>query len=285
MPASRWHSNPSDLFDWIDEKDAELLDLFMPSIFARFSQKNDEAEQNAPQLEPSEVVEPATEIIPILPLRGVVVFPQTAVPLTIGQPRSIKLVDDVVAGNRFVGLVAAKDPNLETPGPDDLYRVGTLATIHRLLRAPDGTIRLLVQGVERFRLVEFTQTEPYLMARIERYPETVETGIEIDALARNARDQFGAIAELIPSFPRELIGSITGIEDPLQTVYSITNFQRIELDEAQSLLKSIRSRKNSANWSISSSARRKCFNLGKKSRTRRVPRSIKSNVIISCANS
>lgn len=237
MPASRWHSSPADLFDWIDENDAELLDMLMPSMYARFSQKQDEVEQPASQLEtPKAEAVPAPEIIPILPLRGVVVFPQTAVPLTIGQPRSIKLVDDVVAGNRFVGLVAAKDPNLETPGPDDLYRVGTLATIHRLLRAPDGTIRLLVQGVERFRLVEIAQTEPYLMARIERCPETVETGIEIDALARNARDQFGTIAELIPSFPRELISSITSIEDPLQTVYSITNFQRIELDEAQSLL-------------------------------------------------
>jgi ATP-dependent Lon protease len=237
MPASRWHSTPADLFDWVDENDAELLDMLMPSIFARFSQKKDEPDPTTdPRPESPEEAAPAPEIVPILPLRGVVVFPQTAVPLTIGQPRSVKLVDDVVAGSRFVGLVAAKDPNLETPGPDDLYRVGTLATIHRLLRAPDGTIRLLVQGLERFRVLEFTQTEPYLMARIERFPETVETGIEIDALARNARDQFGAIAELIPSFPRELIGSITGLEDPLQTVYSITNFQRIELDEAQTIL-------------------------------------------------
>ena len=182
------------------------------------------------------MTEASPDIVPILPLRGVVVFPQTAVPLTIGQPRSVKLVDDAVSGTRFIGLVAAKDPNLESPGPEDLYTIGTLATIHRLLRAPDGTIRLLVQGVERFKLVEFTQTEPYLMARIERLPETVETGIETDALARNARDQFATIAELIPSFPRELVGSITGIEDPLQTVYSIVNFQRIELDEAQKLL-------------------------------------------------
>src|SRR5512133_3732532 len=173
MPASRWHSSPADLFDWIDENDAELLDMFMPSIFARFNQKQqDEVKQpdNSQSENPEEQISLTPEIIPILPLRGVVVFPQTAVPLTIGQPRSIKLVDDVVAGNRFVGLVAAKDPNLETPGPDDLYRVGTLSTIHRLLRAPDGTIRLLVQGVERIKILEFTQTEPYLMARIERYP-------------------------------------------------------------------------------------------------------------------
>jgi ATP-dependent Lon protease len=236
MPASRWHSNPAELFDWIDENDAELLDMFLPSIFARFNQKKDEPEKTNPQAPSPEVIEAAPEIVPILPLRGVVVFPQTAVPLTIGQPRSIKLVDDVVAGTRFIGLLAAKDPNLETPGPGDLYSIGTLATIHRLLRAPDGTIRLLVQGVERFKLVEVTQTEPYIMAHIERLPETVETGIEIDALARNARDQFAAIAEFIPSFPRELVNSITSVEDPLQTVYSIINFQRIELDEAQTLL-------------------------------------------------
>jgi ATP-dependent Lon protease len=238
MPASRWHSNPAELFDWIDENDTELLDMLMPSIFARFNPNKSENANVESQAIPDvpEVIEQTPEIVPILPLRGVVVFPQTAVPLTIGQPRSIKLVDDVVTGTRFIGLVAAKDPNLETPNPEDLYTIGTLATIHRLLRAPDGTIRILVQGVERFKIVEFTQNEPYLMARIERIAETVETGIEIDALARNARDQFATIAELIPSFPRELVGSITGIEDPLQTVYSIVNFQRIELDEAQKLL-------------------------------------------------
>ncbi len=236
MPASRWQTHPAELFDWIDENDAELLDMLMPSIFTRFSQKKEPNEPDDTQLETPDEMTTAPEIVPILPLRGVIVFPQTAVPLTIGQPRSIKLVDDVVAGDRFVGLVAAKNPELETPGPADLYGVGTIATVHRLLRAPDGTIRLLVQGVERFRVVEFVQTEPYLMARIERTPETLETGLEIDALARNARDQFSTIADLIPSFPRELVTSITAIEDPLQTIYSIANFQRIELEEAQTLL-------------------------------------------------
>ncbi len=237
MPASRWHSNPVDLFEWIDENDAEMLDLFLPSIFMRFSDNKDDVTKTDPEpVSPIEEIAITPEIVPILPLRGVVVFPQTAVPLTIGQPRSVSLVDDVVAGNRLVGLVAAINPELETPGPDDLYRVGTLATVHRLLRAPDGTIRLLVQGAERFRIVEFTQTEPYLMARIERIPEIVEDGLEMEALARNAREQFTAIADLIPSFPRELVSSITSIDEPLQTVYAIANFQRIELADAQELL-------------------------------------------------
>src|SRR5262245_17589406 len=95
------------------------------------------------------------EELPILPLRGLVVYPQTAIPFTVGQPRSMKLVDDVVAGNRLIGLVTAKNPELETPGPDDVYEVGTLASIHRLFRAPDGTIRLLVQGLARIKIDDY----------------------------------------------------------------------------------------------------------------------------------
>ncbi len=176
------------------------------------------------------------EELPILPLRGVVVYPQTAVPLTIGQPRSIKLVDDVASGQRLIGLVTSKDAETENPGPDDLYQIGTVAMIHRLFRAPDGTIRLLVQGTGRFRILDFTATEPYLKARVEAAPEVEEQGIEVDALARNVREQFVHVADLMPSIPKELATSINAIEDPLQTAYTIANFQRMELEEAQQIL-------------------------------------------------
>ncbi len=165
-----------------------------------------------------------------------VVYPQTAVPLTVGQARSIRLVDEVVASDKLVGLVAAMNPELETPGPNDLYKVGVIATVHRLLRAPDGTVRLLVQGLPVSGWREFVTEEPYLKAKIIQVPETVETGLEIDALARNARDQFQQITQMIPSFPEELVTSITSLEDPLQTVYTIANFQRIDLKDAQELL-------------------------------------------------
>jgi len=175
--------------------------------------------------------------LPILPLRGVVVYPQTAVPLTIGQPRSIRLVDDVVAGdNRLIGLAASKNPEIEVPEPNDLYPIGTVAVVHRLFRAPDGTIRLLVQGLSRFRLGEFLELDPYLRANIELIPETVEQGIEIEALARNAREQFEKIAEMITSIPRELVASVLSLEDPLQTAYTIANFQRMDLKDAQEIL-------------------------------------------------
>src|SRR3990172_4054111 len=234
MPASRWQSSLNDLYQWIGDSDDELLSMIMPTMFSRFSKK-DPGSPDPESAQDSELNK-SPELLPIPPLRGVVVFPGTAVPLTVGQPRSIKLVDEVVAGDKLVGLVAARNPELETPGPNDLYRIGTIATVHRLLRAPDGTIRLLVQGMERFRVGEFIEEEPYLKARIELAPEEVEKGLEIDALGRNARDTFQQITQLIPSFPEELDGSITSVEDPLQTAYTIANFQRMDLKDSQEIL-------------------------------------------------
>ncbi len=94
----------------------------------------------------------------------------------------------------------------------------------------------LIQGIARFRLGEFTQIEPYLKAKIQLIPEVQETGLEIEALARNARNQFEHISELVPSIPRELVSSISSLEDPLQTVYTIANFQRMDPNESQEIL-------------------------------------------------
>ncbi len=231
MPASRWQTSMAELMDWIGQADEELK-LFVPSVLPGIGKAEDSGEAQESTLEHPKY----PDVLPILPLRGVVVYPQTAVPLTVGQARSIRLVDDVVASDKLVGLVAATNPELESPGPKDLYKVGVIATIHRLLRAPDGTVRLLVQGMDRFRLVNFVAEEPYLKASIELAPEKVEEGLEIDALARNARDQFQQITQMIPSFPEELVTSITSLENPLQTVYTIANFQRIELKDAQEIL-------------------------------------------------
>ncbi len=176
------------------------------------------------------------EELPILPLRGLVVYPQTAVPLLVGQPRSVRLVDDVVAGDRLVGLVASHDPELEEPGPDQIHRVGTLAAVHRLFRAPDGTIRLLVQGLARIRIEEYTAEQPYLKARATAIPETVEEGIEIEALKRSIGDQFRRLGELVSSIPGELLSGTLSIDDPLQLAYTIATYMRMSLEDAQELL-------------------------------------------------
>jgi ATP-dependent Lon protease len=230
MPASRWQTSMAELFDWMGQADEELR-MLVPPMIAGLGKKEGTADETAAGEGPK-----YPDVLPILPLRGVVVYPQTAVPLTVGQPRSIRLVDDVVAADKLVGLVTSMNPELESPGPKDLYQMGVIATVHRLLRAPDGTVRLLVQGLDRFRVAEYIAEEPYLKAHIQLAPETVEEGLEVDALARNARDQFQQITQMIPSFPEELVTSITALENPLQTVYTIANFQRIDLKDAQELL-------------------------------------------------
>ncbi|GAP21154.1 ATP-dependent protease La [Leptolinea tardivitalis] len=239
MVASRWNANLKEILNWFEDENMiqNLGDLFLGLSLSDTNNlvKTEENPIENPESGNDGVLS-IPETLPILPLRGLVVYPQTAVPLTIGQPRSIRLVDDVVSGNRIIGLVTAKNPELENPGPEDLYSVGTVAIIHRLFRTPDGTIRILIQGISRFHLGEFTSLEPYLVAKITPATEVVSESLETEALARNARDQFEHIAKMIPSIPRELVDSITNISDPLQTAYSIANFERMELADAQAIL-------------------------------------------------
>lgn len=107
------------------------------------------------------------DVLPVLPLRDTVAFPSAVIPLLVGQERSVKLVDDAMRANRLLILTAQKSPEVRPPGPNDIYHIGTAAVIQQLFRAQDGTIRLLVQGIERVRLLDFVKTEPYLIARIE----------------------------------------------------------------------------------------------------------------------
>ncbi len=235
MPASRWNVDPSEIFLNLDIEADDYEEISLDNE-DDLQTTNELTEQAITKTEASTTEIQLPEILPILPLRGLVVFPQTAVPLTIGQPRSIRLVDDVVTGDRLIGLIASKHPELDSPGPTDLYKVGTVGIIHRLFRAPDGTIRLLVQGLFRFRTLDYTATEPYLQAKVEAMPDAPEDGLEIEALARNVRDQFSHIAEMIPSLPRELVASIESITDSLQTVYTVANLQRMEISDAQEIL-------------------------------------------------
>ena len=176
--------------------------------------------------------------LPILPLKNTVVYPISIfLPLVVGQPRSIELVDDVSEGNRLVALVALKDPDIDEPRPEDVFRVGTAAILHRLFKAPDGTIRIFVQGLERIRLREFVQTEPYLKASIEVIPEIVEDeDVEVEALMRNVADLFRRFAALVPALPEELMMAALSTEDPRQLVYLVANYVRMDMSAAQEIL-------------------------------------------------
>ena len=236
MPAEKWNIDIREIVEWMINGEQEFNEMLMDFDLEDngFSAQQPEGTSDGEKPEDIEVEYPS--VLPILPLRGLVVYPQTAVPLTIGQPRSIKLVDDALSSNRWIGLVTSKFTEKENPNPSELYEYGTAAIIHRLFRAPDGTIRLLVQGIARFKIKKFTQEKPYIMAEVKSAPEKVEKGLKIEALTRNVRDQFVSIAEMIPSIPRELVATINSLSDPMQVAYNIANLQRMELPQSEAIL-------------------------------------------------
>src|SRR5215467_2521019 len=117
--------------------------------------------------------EPLPDALPVLPLRETVTFPDTLTPLAVGQERSVKLVNDVLGANRMLAMVAARDPEDEEPGPKDLYEVGVVGVVARMLKVPDGTLRILVQGTQRVGIDGWEREQPYLVARVSERPDAV----------------------------------------------------------------------------------------------------------------
>jgi len=152
-----------------------------------------------------ELISQVPEEIPILPLRNTVAFPYIVMPLAVGIPRSIKLIEESDQTGRIIGLVAMKDPAIEVPDSTQVYDVGTVAIIHRVMKADDGTLTVFVQGLERFRVVEWVAEEPYLKAKIELMPDIIEGSVVEEALRRNLLDIATRLAELIPQFPDEAV--------------------------------------------------------------------------------
>jgi ATP-dependent Lon protease len=174
--------------------------------------------------------------VPVLPLRGTVVFPMTVVPLAAAQPRSLRLVDAVASGDRNVALVLQTDSEKEGAGPDDVYEIGTLATIHQLMRVPDGSVRLAVQGVRRIRIRRWVTEEPYLTAVVQPIPEIEEDDLETKALMRSTVELFQRLVSLVSNLPDELITAALNIDEPLQLVYLISTNLRMEAQDRQHLL-------------------------------------------------
>src|SRR4051812_7236028 len=206
------------------------------------------ADVETPQLEVVEIpdvedlatsTEPLPDALPILPLRETVTYPDTLTPLAVGQERSIKLVNDVLSGNRLLAMVGSKDPENDTPGPDDLYGVGVAGTVARMMKVPDGTLRILVQGSERIRILDYVTEQPYLVARIEEMPEVIEESTELEALTRNVQSTFSEIIEAIPYLPEELQLAVANLDDPSALSHLIAGALRISSEEKQELLEQV----------------------------------------------
>ncbi len=183
--------------------------------------------------------EPLPDALPVLPLRETVTYPDTLTPLAVGQERSIKLVNDVLSGNRMLAMVASKDPENEAPGPADLHDVGVAGSVARMMKVPDGTIRILVQGGERVKLTDYVAETPYLVARIEPLPDVLESSPELEALTRNVQNTFSEIIEQIPYLPEELQLAVTNLDDPAALSHLIAGALRIASEEKQELLEQV----------------------------------------------
>jgi ATP-dependent Lon protease len=182
------------------------------------------------------VEEPVENVMPILPLKETVVFPDSMIPLAIGQERSIRLVDEAVANDRPIALVTSREGDDEAQSADDLYSVGTAAVIHKMIRVPDGTLRILVQGLRRVRLTRIVHDDPYLVGEFEEQPDVITREKEIAALARNVETLFSRIIALVPYLPDELQLAATNAEDPSALANLIATTMRLKTSEKQELL-------------------------------------------------
>src|SRR5215467_9637508 len=126
------------------------------------------------------------DVLPVLPLRGIVIFPNQIHPFLVSRPASLRLIEDVGQASRVIGLSAQKNPEEENPAPEGLFQRGTAVRILKMLKYPDHSVRVLVQGIARIELLEFVQREPYFTARVSRLPDQVAPSKELDALQAHA---------------------------------------------------------------------------------------------------
>jgi len=179
------------------------------------------------------------EQIGVLPLRDTVTFPDMLIPLNVGQERSIELINEVLRGDRSIVMVASRKPDVESPGPEDLYSVGVIGVVARMMRLPDGTLRVLVQGGQRVRIEGWTSTEPYLVAEIAEAPDVVKQTNELIALMRNVQQTFTNIVGQVPYLPEELQIMVANVEDPSALTHLIASALRLRTDEKQALLEEL----------------------------------------------
>jgi ATP-dependent Lon protease len=177
---------------------------------------------------------PAT--LPVLPLKETVVFPESMTPLAIGQDRSVRLIEDVVSGDRLLALVTVRNEEADPPGWDDLYDIGTAAIVHKMIKVPDGTLRILVQGLRRIKLERRVQGEPYLVGEFSELPDELEESREVEALTRNVQGLFARIIGLVPYLPEELQIAAANVDDPSALCNLVASTLRLKTEEKQLLL-------------------------------------------------
>jgi len=172
----------------------------------------------------------------ILPLQDSVLFPNTVMPLAVTKPHGIKLVEDALKASVPIGVVALKDRDASPPAPDDVYTVGTVAIIQKMIKVPDGTLRCIISGTVPFTITEFTRAEPYLVGKVEQLEDQATDSDELTALSRNIAAQYTRLLAFLPSAPKELELEVNNIADPNLLSYFIASTMRLDTGEKQAVL-------------------------------------------------
>ena len=174
--------------------------------------------------------------LPILPLRNTIAYPFAILPLVIGVPRSIELIEDALQGDRLIGLVAMKDPSIPEPQPDQIYSIGTVAMVSQVTRTSRKTLQVVVQGIERFKIIKWLETEPYLNASIVLSPDEIEAGLELDALQRSLHDLAKEIVALSPHLTDQTGDFLNQVEDPRYLVYLVAANAALKVEDGQKIM-------------------------------------------------
>ncbi len=177
--------------------------------------------------------------LPILPLRDTVVFPHIVTPLVVAREKSVQLINDVIAGSRILGLVAQRDAEVEEPGYEDIFKYGCAAIILRMLKFPDGSLRVLVQGLSRIRVKGLVQESPYIIGEVETLPERIAATTELEALKRNVAIQFQKVVGLVPQLPDELQVVVVNTSNPEKLADLVASNLNLTLEEKQEILESV----------------------------------------------
>jgi ATP-dependent Lon protease len=210
--------------DLLTQEDSNPKQEFIPLI-------TDEEEDSLNKVE-------VPETIPILPLRNTVLFPGVILPITVGREKSLKLIDEVYNGGKVLGAISQKDPDVESPGFDDLYKVGTIAQIIKILEMPDGSTSVIIQGKKRFQLDEIVETEPYDQGKVTELEEAKKdaSGKEFEAIIGSLKDLSLKIIKLSNNIPQETSFAVKNIENSTFLINFVSSNSDIELNEKQNLL-------------------------------------------------
>ena len=191
-----------------------------------------------PEHEQEEQTAHQPQEIPMLPLRNAVIYPYLSMPIAVSRLESMKLIEETLSGQKLFGVVAQRSPELEDPAPGDLYAVGTVVKLMKMIRTPEGEMYVLVQGVARMKILEIIQEKPYYIGRIEHLDDllTDEEDKELIATVKNLKDLFNSVAQLAYNISNEVLTMILNVDEPGTLADMIAENPSFSIQERQELL-------------------------------------------------